>query len=95
METPNPKNPNPNPMKAIRNPNFPVLPNEVIDYLSSDQYYAYRICVAITLVAIDDDLELLEFGPLHNARWLTLGYSILRCYVSVRKPSLVHYLNFY
>ena len=27
--------------KAISNPHFPLLPNEVVDDLSADQHYAY------------------------------------------------------
>ena len=30
-------------LKSIPNPNFPVIPNSLMDDLSSDQYYAYRI----------------------------------------------------
>ena len=49
--------------KSIPNSNFPSLPNNVLDYLSSDQYYSYRICWAtwaVILRHVDEDLELLE-----------------------------------
>ena len=31
--------------KSIQNPKFPVIPNSLMDDLSSDQYNAYRICL--------------------------------------------------
>lgn len=73
--------------KPIRNQNFPILPNNTIDELSSDQYYGYRICMAVMLGTVDEDLELLEVGGLSHARWLTLACRILRFYVSVQRPT--------
>ena len=73
--------------KPIPNPKFPFLPNPVVEDLSSDQYYAYRICSAVMLGTIDTGLELLEVGGLSHSRWLTLGCRILRFYVSQEKPT--------
>lgn len=73
--------------KPISNPNFPQLQNEIIDDLSTDQYYAYRICWAVILGHIDTDLEMLEIGHICHSRWLTLACRILRCYTSQQKPS--------
>ena len=42
---------------------FPKLPPHVIDDLSTDQYYAYKICLAIITGNCDDDLQYLEVGP--------------------------------
>ena len=42
--------------EVIYNNNFPVLPKDLIDELRSDQYYAYRICQAIMLRSVDEDL---------------------------------------
>ena len=50
-----------------------VIPNVLMDDLSSDQYYAYRICSAIMLGSVDANLEFLEVGELSHSRWLTLG----------------------
>ena len=30
--------------KSIPNPHFPMLPNDVLEDLSTDQYYGYKIC---------------------------------------------------
>lgn len=75
------------PFKAISSVNFPELPNAIVDDLSSDQYYSYRICWAVILGDVDADLALLEVGGLCHSRWLTLACRILRFYVSVSTPS--------
>ena len=50
------------------NPKFPVIPNSLTDDLSSDQYYAYRVCSAVMLGSIDANLEFLEVGGLNHSR---------------------------
>ena len=51
-------------LKSIPNLHFPILPNKTINDLSTDQYYAYRICGAVILSDIDSDfLNLLKVGP--------------------------------
>ena len=71
--------------KSIPNPKFPAIPNSLMDDLSSDQYYAYRICSAVMLGSADADLEFLEVGRLNHSRWLTLGCRILQFYVAHEK----------
>ena len=66
--------------KAIPYDEFPVLPDDVIDDLSTDQYYAYQICTAVISGKVDEDLALLECGPLNHSRWLTLGCRLLRLF---------------
>jgi len=73
--------------RPIPNPSFPLLSNDTVQDLSSDQYYAYRISMAVTLGTVDKDLELLEVGGISHARWLTLACRILRLYVAVSNPS--------
>ena len=68
--------------KRIHNPGFPELPNDVIDDLSTDQHYAYRICMAIITGEVDPDLESLDIGPPVHSRWLTLACRISRYYTS-------------
>ena len=53
--------------KALRNPSFPSLPNAVIDDLSTNQFYAYRICWSVISGDVDEYLKLLEVGPLYHA----------------------------
>ena len=62
--------------QSIPNPKFLVIPNS-FDDLSSDQYYAYRICSAIMLGSVDANLEFLEVEGLNHSCWLTLGCRIL------------------
>ena len=62
-------------------------PAEVVNDLSTDQYYAYKICMAVMVGHVSRDLELLEVGELFHSRWITLGCRILRFYVSQAKPS--------
>ena len=68
-------------------PKFPVIPNSLMDDLSSDQYYAYMICSAIMFGTVDATLEFLEVGGLNQSRWLTLECCILRFYVAQEKPT--------
>ena len=63
--------------KSIPNPKFPVISNSLMDDLSSDQYYAYRICSAVMLGSVNANLEFLEVGELNHSCWLTLGCRIL------------------
>ena len=73
--------------KSIPNPKFRVIPNSLMDDLSSDQYYTYRICSAVMLGSVDANLEFLEVGGLNHPRWLTLGCRIFRFYVAQQKPT--------
>ena len=72
--------------KSIPNQYFPILPNETINDLNTEQYYAYRICWAVILHEIDYDLSVLEVGPVVHSQWLTLGCHILYLYTSVKTP---------
>ena len=69
--------------KSISNPQFVQLPESVVNDLSTDQHYAYKICSAIIMGVVDSDLQYLKVGPIVHSRWLTLGCRILRYYVSV------------
>ena len=70
-------------------PNFPRLPNDVEADLSSDQFYAYKICLAIVKGKLDSDFSMVEVGPIIHSRWLTLACRILRRYVLEQKPLTV------
>ena len=58
-----------------------------MDDLSSDQYFAYRICSAVMMGSVDANLEFLKVGGLNDSCWLTLGCDILRFYVAQEKPT--------
>jgi len=73
--------------ESIPNSQFPVLPITVVEDLSSDQYYAYKICIAVMSGNLDSDLAQLEIGPMIHSRWLTLACRILRYYTAQEKPS--------
>ena len=61
---------------------FPFLPNEVINDLSTDQYYGYRMCWAIIPGEVDQDLDHLEIEPLNHSHWITFPCQTLRFNVS-------------
>ena len=73
--------------QPILNVQFPVLPDEAIENLSSDQYYALPMCQGVIKGIVDTDLKYLEVGGLCHSRWLTLGCRILRYYVFKSKSS--------
>ena len=50
--------------QAIQNNGFPVVPEDVLDDMSTDQVYAYQICHAVIQGSVDDDLRLREIGPI-------------------------------
>ena len=66
---------------------FPDIPQSIVDELSSDQHYASRICMAVIVGSVDEDLQFLEVWPIVHSRWLTLACRILRLYVSKETPS--------
>ena len=67
--------------------NFPILPDEVVKDLSTDQKYLYEICEAVISGSCSSTLALKNPGPLSHARFLTTANSILRYYISKRNPS--------
>ena len=73
--------------ESIPNSKFPILPTPAVDDLSSDQYYAYKICIAVISGNVDSDLAQLEIGPIVHSRWLTLACRILRYYTSAKEPT--------
>ena len=73
--------------QPIPNDRFPILPDEAIENLSSDQYYGLLMYQGVMKGIVDTDLKYLEVGGLCHSRWLTLGCRILRYYVSKSKPS--------
>ena len=54
---------------------------EIIDDLSTDQYYGYHMCWAIIIGEVHEDLSHLEIGLLNHSRWVTCQL-LLRFYVS-------------
>ena len=58
-----------------------------MDDLSTDQLYAYRICWAVILGEVDENLRLMEVGPTVHSRSLTLGCITLQRDVSTSARS--------
>ena len=73
--------------KHIQKTNFAILPDKVIEDLSADQKYAYKICLAVSKGSIEKDIQYLKVGPIVHSRWITLACRILHFYVSTRHPS--------
>ena len=67
--------------KPIPNPHFSSLPDDVLEDLSTDQYYGYKICLSVICGEVSDDLRFHDIGPIVHSRWLTLACRILRLYV--------------
>ena len=57
--------------KSIPNQHFPMLPNDVLEDLSTDQYYGYKICWSVICGEVDDEWRLHNIVPLVHSRWLT------------------------
>lgn len=73
--------------RAIPASHFPVLPDEIMEDLSWDQNLLYRLCQAVITGNMEEDLALLEPGPLSHSRWLTLAQRILSLYVRTKHPN--------
>ena len=58
------------------------LSEEVVQDLSSDQLYAYRMVKAVRSGVLPRELALLQPGPICHSRWLTTGCALLRLWVA-------------
>ena len=58
------------------------LSDDVVQDLSADQRYGYRMVVAITNGDLPTDLAVMKTGPLCHSRWLTTANRFMRLYVS-------------
>ena len=63
--------------QKIPNETFPQLKEDVIEDLSTDQHYAYRICTAVMIDTVEEDLQCLEIDPIVYLRLLTLCLSYI------------------
>ena len=70
-------------LKTI-SPFFPLceMPAEVVNDLSTDQRYAYRMWKMITTGDVDEDLIQLKVGEVCPSRWLTTGNRFGRLWIS-------------
>ena len=58
------------------------IPQEVIQDLSNDQKYGYKMMQVIRTGVIDEELAKLKVGPISHARWLTTANRFMRLYIS-------------
>ena len=58
------------------------LDDDVIDDLSTDQKYGYRIVMAIRAGVVSVDLANMDIGPICHSRWLTFANRVCRMYAS-------------
>lgn len=63
------------------------LPELLIENMSSDQKYLYRIVSAVITGIFPEDLKNKSPGKMSHARWLIRANRILRLYVSIEVPS--------
>lgn len=64
---------------------LPVLPNNVVKDLSTDQKYLYEMCHAIQSGKCPPSLGKRNPGTLVHSRFLTTASAILRLYISTKK----------
>ena len=70
--------------KAVKpGPSFPDLSQDIINDLSTDQQYGYRMILAISSGSVPEDLFLLAIGNVSLARWLTTANRFLKMWVSI------------
>ena len=58
------------------------LPDEVLQDLSTDQHYGYKLVCAVREGVFPARMALLEIGPVNHSRWLTTANRLLRLWVS-------------
>ena len=58
------------------------LSQDVINSLSTDQSYAYKITEAIRTGQVPKTLANLQIGPVNHSRWLTSAYRMCRIWIS-------------
>ena len=63
-------------------PDLPLLPDDVVKDLSTDQKYGYEIVKAIRTGILPQRLANSEIGQYNHSRWLTFANRICRIYVS-------------
>ena len=63
-------------------PDIPGLSQDVIDDLSTDQQYSYRMVVALMEDSVPMDLFLLAVGKVTHSRWLTTANRFMKIWVS-------------
>ena len=68
--------------KISDGPGVCELPPDVVQDLSTDQRYAYRIAQVIRSGEIDWDLVYCQIGPVVHSRWLTTACRFCRLYIS-------------
>ncbi|KAG0715635.1 hypothetical protein GWK47_011485 [Chionoecetes opilio] len=72
---------NPNFTRISVGPPPNKLPDKVIQNLSTDQHYGYKIVCAVRDGVLPVGLALLEIGPVNHSSWLTTANRLLRLWV--------------
>ena len=72
---------------SIPNLHFPMLPNDIFENHSTNQYYDYKICWSVICDKVNNDLQLHGIWPLVHSRWLTLACRILHLYTAAKNSS--------
>ncbi|KAJ8358166.1 hypothetical protein AAFF_G00028790 [Aldrovandia affinis] len=76
---------NPNFTRIFVGPPLIRLHDKIIQDLSTDQHYGYRIVCAVRDGVLPAMLALLEIRPVNHSHWLTTGNRLLRLWVSKHK----------
>ena len=71
--------------RPLSSTGFCKLPKEIVENLSSHQFYEYRVWWTVMSATPDNDLAQLTVGGLSHARWLTLACRILMSRLSPKQ----------
>ncbi|KAK2577113.1 hypothetical protein KPH14_011881 [Odynerus spinipes] len=66
--------------------NIPEIEQNVVDQMSTDQKYLYKICQAVGAGICSSELANCQPGKMAHSRWLTTANRILRLYVASTNP---------
>ena len=66
---------------------IPVLNEDMLNDLSSDQKYLYDIVHATRSGNAPHNFSMRKPGPLNHARWITLAIKVCRLYISTDSPT--------
>ena len=89
------------PFASIVDGHPPVdLPQDVVDDLSEDQQYLYRIISAIRSGSVNEKLSALKPRTISHSRWITFANRVCRLYIATINPSkalktIVHFIVVY
>ena len=62
------------------------LPDAIVHELSSDQKLLHQLAICVQSGSVPENTATEKIGPVNHAKWLTLGASLLRLYITTCSP---------